>query len=823
MRATQVPMSCSKPLTTLTEAQLLDVQDLIEFVSRQPRQKRIRNRRRRSPSGEPPRPMNCFLIYRREKQEQITALCKGANHRDISKIIGRWWKVLPAAHRCLYEEKAKNEKALHAKRYPNYRYAPRRKPASFNPKSRDGSSSMATDEDETETPSVDETREMSLVEEVLGHDAIDAAIARDVPLNPQLESNVLPPIHPRIIGPQLPIQLETTDLLPIRHAHAHYLDKTPAVPRLLSPLPTLAAMDVPAAVDSTCDDMEIKMESVDKDIGRVLPQGGVDGADDMDVDAPSPFLDERATRSCRILDHRPALGNDSPAISTISTISTMALPMHQQLTPQATPLQEMTPLPTPTQQPAPLIAPMRQDDDLPWPGSPIPSPFIHTSPSSPVNPPLDSPVNLTYMPSPAASPSGDSGYGSVAPSPNSLFMEFQEPLEMQATPRFSPLVQPEHVSHLSNHDDNDDNDGEDGEDGEDDDEDDADDDEQSPRMVPKMITIDLSNASRRNAEPIFEGKPESPRLIAPFSANASPYVTPCKTFKPLAPSPLQKGATIAAARKVQATTLATPSPLQQLAENAVSAELPAHDDAYQDSPASIRVAFDDASAQNSPETQPDFVNMPWTATTMPLFPNDGHNNNSNNKQQPYGDLVPRLANDIDVVRPCFGFAPAHLPLKHANSPVSPDYAYQLALHAAYLNMQMPAADTVSASALAASVTARAVERAKQNWSRMDPLAAIQPAYNLHQTLDALATVDPVQQHPSPWMDPMARPHACYCGGIPMVNPDLPFFNPPPTTEDGNLPASPPQLLPWWASPPFSPAVANPATARNIPNNDVSKH
>lgn len=62
-----------------------------------------------------PRPMNCFLAFRLEKQSEIVARCPGANHRDISKIIAKWWKETPEEEKQPYRERARLAKIEHAK------------------------------------------------------------------------------------------------------------------------------------------------------------------------------------------------------------------------------------------------------------------------------------------------------------------------------------------------------------------------------------------------------------------------------------------------------------------------------------------------------------------------------------------------------------------------------------------------------------------------------------------------------------------------------------------------------------------------------------
>ncbi|KAI7865368.1 hypothetical protein BDF14DRAFT_1883599 [Spinellus fusiger] len=74
-----------------------------------------------------PRPMNCFLAYRLAKQGEIVAQCPGANHRDISKIIAKWWKEATEEEKAPFRDQANKAKEEHAKKYPGYKYAPQKK------------------------------------------------------------------------------------------------------------------------------------------------------------------------------------------------------------------------------------------------------------------------------------------------------------------------------------------------------------------------------------------------------------------------------------------------------------------------------------------------------------------------------------------------------------------------------------------------------------------------------------------------------------------------------------------------------------------------
>lgn len=60
-----------------------------------------------------PRPLNSFMIFRLEKQRDIVEKCPGANHRDISKIISKWWKELGKSEKQWYIAEAEKRKVEH--------------------------------------------------------------------------------------------------------------------------------------------------------------------------------------------------------------------------------------------------------------------------------------------------------------------------------------------------------------------------------------------------------------------------------------------------------------------------------------------------------------------------------------------------------------------------------------------------------------------------------------------------------------------------------------------------------------------------------------
>ncbi|KAL7912825.1 hypothetical protein GGI35DRAFT_263809 [Trichoderma velutinum] len=79
---------------------------------------------------EPPRPRNSFMLYRQHHQSSVAKDNKGSSNPEISKIIGSMWKSLEEDERAIWAQMAEEEKQIHAKKYPNYRYKPNRRPKS---------------------------------------------------------------------------------------------------------------------------------------------------------------------------------------------------------------------------------------------------------------------------------------------------------------------------------------------------------------------------------------------------------------------------------------------------------------------------------------------------------------------------------------------------------------------------------------------------------------------------------------------------------------------------------------------------------------------
>ncbi|KAI9471982.1 MAG: hypothetical protein EXX96DRAFT_343037 [Benjaminiella poitrasii] len=86
-----------------------------------------------SSSNKIPRPLNSFIIFRLEKQREIVKQCPGANHRDISKIISKWWREMTPEKKQVYFDQAEKLKIEHKILYPDYKFKPQKREAAPRP------------------------------------------------------------------------------------------------------------------------------------------------------------------------------------------------------------------------------------------------------------------------------------------------------------------------------------------------------------------------------------------------------------------------------------------------------------------------------------------------------------------------------------------------------------------------------------------------------------------------------------------------------------------------------------------------------------------
>ncbi|KAI9485982.1 MAG: hypothetical protein EXX96DRAFT_547226 [Benjaminiella poitrasii] len=74
-----------------------------------------------------PRPRNSFILYRQEKQKNVTVSTMKLHSKDLSKVFAEMWKNEKEEVRMKYERMAEEEKLMHSIMYPKYKYCPKQR------------------------------------------------------------------------------------------------------------------------------------------------------------------------------------------------------------------------------------------------------------------------------------------------------------------------------------------------------------------------------------------------------------------------------------------------------------------------------------------------------------------------------------------------------------------------------------------------------------------------------------------------------------------------------------------------------------------------
>ncbi|MCL4154235.1 UNVERIFIED_CONTAM: hypothetical protein GTU68_026899, partial [Idotea baltica] len=71
--------------------------------------------------------MNAFMVWSQMERREIIKFAPDMHNAEISKQLGKRWKMLTEEQRKPYRDEAERLKKLHLREYPDYKYRPRKK------------------------------------------------------------------------------------------------------------------------------------------------------------------------------------------------------------------------------------------------------------------------------------------------------------------------------------------------------------------------------------------------------------------------------------------------------------------------------------------------------------------------------------------------------------------------------------------------------------------------------------------------------------------------------------------------------------------------
>ena len=74
------------------------------------------------------RPMNAFMVWSQIERRKISEVQPDMHNAEISKRLGKRWKMLSEPERQPYVQEAERLRLLHMQEYPDYKYRPKKKP-----------------------------------------------------------------------------------------------------------------------------------------------------------------------------------------------------------------------------------------------------------------------------------------------------------------------------------------------------------------------------------------------------------------------------------------------------------------------------------------------------------------------------------------------------------------------------------------------------------------------------------------------------------------------------------------------------------------------
>lgn len=143
------PFEIAAPISVLTDDSDVPIKDMLAVATRSATVRRDEA----ATAGKISRSLNSFVCYRNAYAARIKQWASKDSHQDVSIIAGASWKIEPQSVREFYTNCAEIDRANHTEAFPDYKYAPTKKPAR--------SDFPATDDDDEPTPRPNKRRHLT--------------------------------------------------------------------------------------------------------------------------------------------------------------------------------------------------------------------------------------------------------------------------------------------------------------------------------------------------------------------------------------------------------------------------------------------------------------------------------------------------------------------------------------------------------------------------------------------------------------------------------------------------------------------------------------